>query len=294
MRWRKVAILGVGLLGGSLGMAIRFRGLAGEVHGFVRREATAREAVEAGAVDVAGDRLSEAVSGADLVVLCTPVARIAALAAEIVPFLEPRACVTDVGSVKGVVVDAAEGRIAAAGGFFVGSHPMAGSERTGVGAARRDLFEGALTVVTPTSASREEAVALVRGLWESVGSKVSTMTPGLHDELVGRSSHLPHLVAVALAQFVLSPSHPAEQASVCATGFRDTTRVASGSPEMWRDIALGNRVAILSALEGMEGMLGALRKLLEAGDGEGLEALLRSAKDRRDAWCGGGAKSPVE
>ncbi len=273
---------------------MRRRGLAGEVHGFARREATAREALEAGAVDVAGDRLGEAVSGADLVVLCTPVARMAGLATEVVPFLEPRACVTDVGSVKASVVAGAEGPIAAAGAFFVGSHPMAGSERTGVGAAREDLFDGALTVVTPTSASDAAAVILVRELWESVGSKVSTMTPALHDELVARSSHLPHLVAVALAQFVLSPAHPAEQGSVCASGFRDTTRVASGSPEMWRDIGLGNRAAILSALDGMEGMLGELRSLLEARDGEGLEAFLRSAKERRDAWSGNGSKSSVE
>lgn len=294
VRWRKAAILGVGLLGGSLGMAIRRRGLAGEVHGWVRREATAKEAVEVGAVDRAGSVLKEAVAGADLVVLCTPVAQMGRLSAEIGPFLERGACVTDVGSVKEAVVLAAEGPVAAAGAHFIGSHPMAGSERTGVTAAREDLFCRAVSVVTPTEASDAGALERVRGLWEAVGARVLTMTPRHHDVLVSRSSHLPHLLASTLARFVLSPEHPAEQACLCATGFRDTTRVASGSPEMWRDIALGNRAAILAALDGMEASLAEVRALLEAGDGAAVEAFFRSAKERRDAWCGHGARLSPE
>jgi len=289
VRWRKAAILGVGLLGGSLGMALRRRGLAGEVYGFVRREATAKEAMEVGAVDRAGGSLEEAVAGADLVVLCTPVAQMAGLAREIAPLLEPGACVTDVGSVKEAVVVAAEGPIAGAGGCFIGSHPMAGSERTGVTAAREDLFCRAVSVVTPTEASDAGALERVRGLWEAVGARVLTMTPRHHDVLVSRSSHLPHLLAATLARFVLSPEQPAEQGCLCATGFRDTTRVASGSPEMWRDIALGNRVALLAALDGMQGALTEFRGLLEAGDGRAVEDYFRLAKERRDAWCGHGA-----
>lgn len=294
VRWRKAAILGVGLLGGSLGMALRRRGLAGEVYGLVRREVTAKEAVEVGAVDAAGGSLKEAISGADLVVLCTPVAQMAGLVHEIGPWLEGGACVTDVGSVKGAVVAAAEGPIGSAGGRFVGSHPMAGSERTGVTAAREDLFCRAVTVVTPTAATDGDALARVKALWEGVGARVLTMTPAHHDVLVSRSSHLPHLVAATLARYVLAPEHPAEQACLCATGFRDTTRVASGSPEMWRDIALGNRSAILAALDDMQGALAEFRQLLEAGNGSALEDYLRTAKERRDAWCGRGMRSSPE
>lgn len=245
-------------------------------------------------MDVAGVSLREAVRGADLVVLCTPVARMEGLAREIAPLLEPGASVTDVGSVKEAVVSGAEAAIGAVGGFFVGSHPMAGSERTGVKAAREDLFCGAVTVVTPTEATDVEAVGRIRKTWEGVGARVLTMTPAHHDDLVSRSSHLPHLVAAALAGYVLSPKHPAEQAWLCATGFRDTTRVASGSPEMWRDIALGNRTAVLAALDGMGGALAELRRLLEAADGQGLESFLRTAKERRDAWCGHGSRSSNE
>ena len=208
--------------------------------------------------------------------------------------LMPGACITDVGSVKAVVVADAEGPIGAAGGFFVGSHPMAGSEKTGVKASREDLFVGAVTVVTPTEATCVEAVGQVRGLWESVGSRVLTMAPAHHDDLVSRSSHLPHLAAAALARFVLSPEHPPEQSWLCATGFRDTTRVASGSPEMWRDIALGNRDAILKALDGLGRSLEELKGLLASGNGPGLEAYLRTAKERRDAWHGNGGKTSPE
>jgi len=294
VRWRKAAIIGVGLLGGSLGMALRRRGLADEVFGYVRREATIAEALEAGAVDRAGTSLMEAVRDADLVVLCTPVARMRELALELSPGLKRGVHVTDVGSVKAAVVEAVAPMVEKAGGHFVGSHPMAGSERTGVRAARDDLFAGAVTVVTSAEGVDTEAQGRIRALWESVGSKVLTMTPAEHDALVSRSSHLPHFVAAALARYVLSPEHPAVQACLCATGFRDTTRVASGSPEMWRDIGLGNREAILAALEGMEGALAEFRRLLEAGDGPGLQDFLSVAKARRDAWCGGGAKTIPE
>lgn len=284
VRWRKVAILGVGLLGGSLGMALRRRGLAAEVCGFVRRPATAREAVEAGAVDAAHVTLEPVVRGADLVVLCTPVAQMALLVADLAGLLEPGAVVTDVGSVKEAVVAAAEGPVRQAGGFFVGSHPMAGSEKTGVRAGREDLFAGAITAVTPSPDSQPAAVRSVVGLWESVGARVLTMPPGRHDEWVARSSHLPHLLASALAAYVLDPRHGPEQAALCASGFRDTTRVASGSPEMWRDIALANRDAILGALDGFGDSLAALRRAVEAGEALDIEEFLRVSAQRRSGW----------
>lgn len=294
VRWRKAAILGVGLLGGSLGMALRRRQLAGEVWGCVRRAATIQEALEAGAIDAGTESMEEAVRDADLVVLCAPVAQLGGMAHSMAPHLATGAWVTDVGSVKGSVIAAVEGQVAEAGGFFVGSHPMAGSEKTGVKAGRADLFNGAVTVVTPTPSSQSEAVEGVSRLWESVGSRVLRLSPEQHDEWVSRTSHLPHLMAATLAEYVLDPAGPPEQAWLCATGFRDTTRVASGSPEMWRDIAMGNREALLKSMDGFERSLRGLRELLERRDGPGIEAFLRSAKERRDGWSARGGKGPSE
>ena len=294
MRWRKAAILGVGLLGGSLGLALRRRGLVGEVSGFVRREATAADAVRCGAVDTAATRLEAVVSGADLVVLCTPVARMGPLALELAPHLMAGMTVTDVGSVKAGVLAAVNGPVRRAGGVFIGSHPLAGSERTGVGAARADLFAGAVCVVTPAPDDDASAVARVTGLWGAVGARVLEMSAEDHDRLVSRSSHLPHVVAAALANYILSGQHPAAQSLLCASGFRDTTRIASGSPEMWRDIALANRDALLAAMHDLAAQLGDFEKALRAGDHDAVLDYFASAKRRRDGWCGNGGPAVSE
>jgi prephenate dehydrogenase len=280
----KVALVGVGLLGGSLGLALRERRLAREVAGFARRDATVAECRQRGAVDVATRNLGQAVAGADVVVLCTPVSQMADLARECLPFLKPGALLTDVGSVKGAVVAKLEPLLARTDAVFVGSHPMAGSEKTGVLAARADLFVGARCAVTPTAKTPPAALATIRALWEAVGAEVVELTPAAHDDLVARSSHLPHVVAATLASYVLSPAHAREQAMLCATGFRDTTRIASGSPEMWRDIAVTNRAALSRVLDVFIHDLGEFRELLEAGDPAPLEAFFALAKSRRDGW----------
>ncbi|MBX3747831.1 MAG: prephenate dehydrogenase/arogenate dehydrogenase family protein [Verrucomicrobiae bacterium] len=294
MLWRKAAILGVGLLGGSLGLALRRRGLAGEVTGLVRRTETVAAAVRMGAVDQASQCLETVVAGADLVVFCTPLGQMEGLGERLNGVLEAGAVVTDVGSAKAGVVASLEPRVLAAGGRFVGSHPMAGSERTGVEASREDLFEGAVSVVTPTEASDAEAVLRVNALWESVGARVLTMDAGRHDALVSRSSHLPHLVASALVDCVLGNGADEEQGLLCATGFRDTTRVALGSPEMWRDIGLANRRALLEALDRFERSVGGLRQALAAGDAEGLGEALRGIRERREEWGRGFSKGGGE
>ncbi len=294
MRFQKVALLGVGLLGGSLGLALRRQHLAGRVHGYVRREAAAPECRAAGAVDTAGTDLAEAVRDADLVVFCTPLGQMPLLAEQAAPFLSAGALVTDVGSVKGPVVRALEPLCTAAGARFVGSHPMAGSERTGVGAARADLFAGAVCVVTPTSRSDPAAVATVTGLWEALGGRVLTMPPEAHDERVARTSHLPQALAATLAHLVLAPEAPPEQARLCAGGFRDGTRVASGSPEMWRDIFLANREPVMRALEEFGRALDSLRRAVAAGDAAALERFLTTARERREAWRQAGSTPPAE
>jgi prephenate dehydrogenase len=265
-------------------MALRQRGLAGEVWGLVRRASAGGEAVERGVVDRAEARLEAVLDGADLVVLCTPLGQMRALAERLLGSLHSGALVTDVGSVKGSVVREVEGPVSAAGGRFVGSHPMAGSERSGMGAARGDLFEGAVSVVTPTEHTEAGALREVRALWEGVGAQVWEMSAERHDDLVSRSSHLTYWVSAVLAGHVLSPSQPEGQGRLCASGFRDTTRVAAGSAVMWRDIALANREALLRAMDGYEAEWKRFRAALESGDARLLDACLGEAQRRREAW----------
>jgi len=283
--FRKVTIVGVGLLGGSLGLALRKRRLAKEVVGLVRRAASVSQSRQRGAVDVATRDLRAAVSGADLVVLCTPLGRMRALVLRMLPVLKRGAIVTDVGSVKASVIRVIESPIHKAGAYYVGGHPMAGAERAGVGAARADLFAGAVCVVTPTRATNGLALRKVEQLWRAVGGRLLRLTPELHDALVSRSSHLPHAIAATLANFVLDPRHPQLQPLLCANGFRDTTRIASGSPEMWRDIALANRRNLSRALGVFLGDLRRFQRALNAGDAKSITAFFERAKQRRDRWC---------
>lgn len=286
MRWKKVTLVGVGLLGGSLGLALKQRKLADLVVGFVRREDSIRESEAHGAVDSATLDLHEAISGAELVVLCTPIAKMKSLVKQMRPGLAKGAIVTDVGSVKGSVVRDLEMPIANLGGIFIGSHPMAGAERMGVAAARGDLFNNAICIVTPTPGSDKFAVQNVEELWRSVGARPLRMSPELHDELVSRSSHLPHVLAATLANAVLDPKLPKEQGGLCAKGFRDTTRIASGSPEMWRDIALANRENLIAALDNYVEDLQDFRRILKAKNEKAISKFFETAKKRRDQWVG--------
>jgi prephenate dehydrogenase len=288
MHWQKITLVGVGLLGGSLGLAVKQRRLATRIEGYVRRTASIAECDKLAVVDHATRDLTRAVADADLVILCTPLSQMRELAEKMLPALKPGAIVTDVGSVKGSVVEELEPLIAGAGAHFVGSHPMAGGEKTGVSAARADLFERAVCIVTPTPNSNKNAVERVEEFWKALGGRVLRMTPALHDDLVSRASHLPHVVAAELANYILSPAHPPEQATVCANGFRDTTRVASGSPEMWRDIAIANQKNLSRVLGVFIEDLQEFRLALENGDVKAVEEFFENAKQRRDQWCGSG------
>jgi prephenate dehydrogenase len=286
VRWRKVTIIGVGLLGGSLGLAIRKRRLARHVTGYVRRRASVREAVRAGAVDSATQDLAVAVKDADLVVVCTPVSRMVSVVRDMLPHLKRGAVVTDVGSVKSDLVRKLTPLLKEAGAHFVGSHPMAGSEQNGVRAASADLFRGAVCVITPIRQTLSGAIARVSRLWSDVGATVLKLTPVEHDRFVARTSHLPHLIASVLATQVLDPRQPKVQSRLCASGFRDTTRIAGGSPEMWRDIALANRRNLARELRVFETRLAALRRMLDRNDPRALERLLSQARDLRVNWKG--------
>jgi prephenate dehydrogenase len=283
--FRKITIIGVGLLGGSIGLAAKRRRLAREVAGFVRRPASLNDCEKAGAVDYATTDLLAAVSNADLVILCTPLAQMRALTERFLPALKRGAIVTDVGSVKTGVVREVCGLIRKADAHFIGSHPMAGGEEMGVFAAKADLFVNAICVVTPTINSNPGALRKVEQFWKSLGGRTLRLTPQLHDQLVGRSSHLPHVVAAALATQVLNPKSPGEQAVLCANGFRDTTRIASGSPEMWRDIALANRGNLAQAVDAFISELKQFQRALRKSDVKAISEFLETAKARRDNWC---------
>jgi len=284
VQFRKATLIGVGMLGGSFGLALRKRRLARNVTGFVRRARSVRECVAHGAVDEATLDLAEAVHGADLVILCTPLAQMKSLAKRLAPHLERGALVTDVGSVKASVVRDVELVVSRAGAHFVASHPMAGSEKAGVLAARADLFADAICIITPTKKTQPDALKRTEQLWKALGSRLLKMTPAMHDQLVSRSSHLPYLSSVALTNCILDPAHSTTQGLLCAGGFRDTTRIASSSPEMWRDIALANRRYIRQALASYLRQLVKLDTMLKHGEGDRLAACFQKAKTLRDAW----------
>ena len=284
VQFRKITIVGVGLLGGSIGLAARKFGVAGEIAGFARREKTIAECEKFGATDYAATDLAAAVSNADLVILCTPLAQMRPLAEQLLPALKRGAIVTDVGSVKAGVVRELESLIAKAGAHFVGSHPMAGGEKTGVAAARADLFENAICVLTPTKKSNANAVRKLERFWKSLGGHVVELPPEQHDLFVGRTSHLPHVIAATLANLVLDPAQPRGQAQLCANGFRDTTRIASGSPEMWRDITLANRKHIAASLSAFISELQKFQTILKSSDPNAVEKFFETAKRRRDKW----------
>jgi prephenate dehydrogenase len=294
VQFQKITILGVGLLGGSIGLAVRRRKLAREVAGYVRREASLQDCEKAGAVDYATTDLLAAVSGADLVVLCTPLAQMRQLARQILPALRRGALVTDVGSVKAGVVREVGAVLRPAGIHFVGSHPMAGGEKMGVLAAREDLYNNALCVVTPGKQPNLRAVRRVEQFWRALGARTVRLEAAEHDLLVSRSSHLPHVAAAALVNQVLDPDSPRTQVGLCATGFRDTTRIASGSPEMWRDIAMANRKNLSRSLDAFIAGLKEFQADLKRDDGPAIERFFASAKARRDQWCAGSAPAAGE
>lgn len=276
-----IAIIGLGLMGGSLAMALKARGHRGRVAAASRREAARRAAVAAGAVDAAFERPEEAVAGAEIIVLCAPVMIIPRLAASVGPAADRTAIVTDVGSTKRWVLDHARAALGDEGPVLVGSHPIAGSERQGFDAARPDLYDGAVTVVTPDGAPAA-AVAAVEAMWSSVGSRVVRLPAEVHDRHLARSSHLPHMTAAMLAWCAGREDGVAANVSeLCGPGFRDTTRIAAGAPEIWHDIAMTNRDALLEELACLAGAIDRLRRHLEDRDSDAVLQFLEEARQAR-------------
>jgi prephenate dehydrogenase len=285
LHFKQVAIVGVGLIGGSVGMVLKRRGLAGSVIGIGRRIENLKTAVELGAIDRYVSDAREGVTGADLVVLATPVDTYERHLKDWGGCLASGAIVSDVGSVKGPLVVQAEG-LMPPGVHFVGAHPIAGREKTGVAAGSADLFKGARCILTPTQRTDRQALQTVRELWEAAGSTVVTMDPFLHDRVLGAVSHLPHVAAFSLINALIDvrerTTPELDLLAYAGGGLRDTTRIAASSPEMWRDIFLWNRDNIVSLIEAYEGRLRLLKQLIQAGDGPGLEKELERAKQARE------------
>jgi prephenate dehydrogenase len=283
--FNQVAIVGVGLIGGSLGMILRRKGLASKVVGIGRRVENLKMAVELGAIDSYVVDAKDGVRDADLVVLATPVDTYDRHLTEWSSSLKQGAIVTDVGSVKGVLVEQAE-RAMPAGVHFVGAHPIAGKEKTGVAAGSDQLFIGARCILTPTKTTDPQALERVRTMWQEAGSVVLTMDAHLHDKILGAVSHLPHVAAFALMNAlteIRSQHIPSlDLAGHSGGGLRDTTRIAASSPEMWRDIFLWNRDNVVTFIEAYERALSQLKQLIQTGDAAGIEKELDRAKQERE------------
>jgi prephenate dehydrogenase len=281
--FERVAILGVGLIGGSIGMALRGRRLVREVVGIGRNEANLLKAQQLGAVDRFTMELDEGVVDADLTIVCTPVDTIADFVRQISDACHKSALITDAGSTKADILAAVEREQAGrkGGPHFVGSHPLAGDHRTGVEVARPDLLIGRKVIVTPAASTDRDALAKVESFWRSLGADVLEMTAVEHDKALAATSHLPHLVAFALAA-----ATPQDLLPLAASGWRDTTRIAGGDPNMWRPIFAANREQLLAALERFEGFIGEMRSALSAGDDKRLLEIIQQArktKNKRDA-----------
>jgi cyclohexadieny/prephenate dehydrogenase len=272
-----ITIVGAGLIGGSLGLAAKQRRLARVVRGIGRKQASLDRARAVGAIDEGFLEPGPALKGAGLVIFCTPVDCIAKQILEYSSLYSPGTLLTDAGSTKESIVAAVEGKLPA-GIDFVGSHPLAGSEKRGPYFADANLFQGRLAVIAKTSRTNEAAFEKIVGFWQALGSRVKIMAPAEHDRALALTSHLPHLAAAVLAGIL-----PAEVFELTATGFRDTTRVAAGDPKLWTAIFAHNTAALLEALRPFSERLSQFQAALAAGDWSTVESLLTQAKKVRDA-----------
>ena len=279
-KFNKITIIGVGLIGGSIGLAVKKRHLAKEVVGVFRRASTMKRALARKAVDRATLSVAEGVKGADLIIVASPVYFIPELVCKAIGHAEDGAIITDVGSTKAWITN----EVALFAGkrpdiSFVGSHPMAGSEHAGVEFARSDLLEGSPCIVIKPFDKNAKAFKAVSGFWKSLGAKVSVMTPAEHDEAIALVSHLPHVMAFSLAGAV-----PEKFLKYAAEGFKDTTRVASSDPELWADIFLSNRIEVLRSVKAFEASYKELVRALSVGSYRSIVRILGKAKRRRDKF----------
>jgi prephenate dehydrogenase len=283
----KLAIIGVGLIGGSVAMALREEGKVREVVGCGRGEANLQKAQQLGVIDHYTHNVAQAVKGADMVLLAVPLGAMRATFAVLKDHLSEHAVVTDAGSVKGSVVRDAEAVFQGVPDFLVPGHPIAGTERSGVEAAFPELYRNRRVILTPVKETAAEALQRVEQMWQNCGAVVSTMQVEHHDEVLAATSHLPHMLAYSLVDSLARMKENDEIFRFAAGGFRDFTRIASSNPVMWRDICVANQQALSGMLTRFADELHDLAGLLEKGDEEGLLKLFESAKQARDRYVDG-------
>jgi prephenate dehydrogenase len=290
---KKLTIFGVGLIGGSVALALKKAGENTHIVGVGRSESSLNEALKLGVIDAiciadaTQTNIGEACNDADLILIAAPVAQTASILQSIKPHLNSNTIITDAGSTKGDVLTTAREVLGDQFSQFVGGHPIAGAEKSGVSAAKADLFLGKNVVLTPALQANRDTVAGAADLWQKCGANVSEMSAETHDSIFAAVSHLPHLLAFALVNEIASRPNAAQLFSFAASGFRDFTRIAGSSPEMWRDISLANKTALLSELTAYQDELGQLKQLLNNGDSAGLLALFERASVARNNWANG-------
>jgi prephenate dehydrogenase len=282
-RFERVAIVGVGLIGGSFALALKAAGLCGRVTGIGRGAANLRAAKDRGIIDA----IAQDAADADLILIATPVAQFPAVLSALAPSLKPSAIVTDAGSTKRDVIAAARAALGAKVAQFVPAHPIAGAEKSGAAAASAELFRERRVVLAPLAENPATSVQAVEDAWRACGARVSRMSAEEHDAVFAAVSHLPHLLAYALVHEFAGRANSAQLFGFAAGGFRDFTRIASSHPEMWRDICVANRGPLLAELDRYIDKLRALRPLLERGDAEALEKLFAESRAARERWLAG-------
>lgn len=280
----KLAIFGVGLIGGSVALALKRAGQQGDILGVGRHPQAMQEALQLGVIDRALSA-AEAAREADLILLAAPVGQFPGILQTITPYLKPEVVITDAGSTKGDVVAAARANLGRMLPRFVPAHPIAGAEKSGVAAAKAGLFDGKKVVLTPLPETAADAVAKSQAFWRACGANVSAMPVETHDQIFAAVSHLPHVLAFALVESMASRANADQLFSFAAGGFRDFSRIAGSSPEMWRDICLANRAAMLGELDAYAAQLALIRTLIATGDGQKLADVFEHARNARTAWA---------
>jgi len=281
---KKLVIFGVGLIGGSVALALKKAKTPVTIIGVGRTAESLQAALDLGVIDSATSDVEAAVKDADIILIAAPVAQTPSILNAIKPHLTASTVITDAGSTKGDVLQCAQDILGHQFNQFVGGHPIAGAEKSGVTAAMADLYINKNVVLTPTSETDPQTIAHVKTLWQTCGANVSEMTAATHDGIFAAVSHLPHLLAFALVDDIASRPNAEQLFGFAASGFRDFTRIAGSHPEMWRDISLANRTALLNELDAYQQELGRLQQLLKAEDGAGLEALFERASIARNNW----------
>ena len=279
---RNLVIVGVGLIGGSLALSLKKAGIVDQIIGVGRNPVNLRRALALGAIDEISDNIAQAVENADIVLLATPVNTITVLLKEIAPFLGDETIVTDVGSVKGRIVKSAKEHLGIHYPHFVAGHPVAGKEKSGIEAASADLFDNHKVVLTPDNDTDQTAQETVRKMWEAAGASVETMNMEEHDQTLSITSHLPHVLAYVMMDFLADADDPDRCYEMAAGGFYDFTRTASSDPEMWRDISIMNGERIVKDIRKFQARLEGVALMIQYLDSVGIEKLYSSARTARD------------